>query len=68
MFSDACACVCACVYARVCVFMLVPMLMPMPMLVLVPMLMSKISIITIKSTISCTFTSVRYLNLDENYV
>ena len=40
----------------------------MLVLELVPMFMPKMSIITSKSTVSCTFTSVRYLNLDENYV
>lgn len=44
------------------------MLVLMLMLVFVPMLMSKISIITSKSTLNCTFASVRYLKLDENYV
>ena len=44
------------------------MLMFMFMFMLMPMLMPKMSIITSKSTVNCTFTSVRYLNLDENYV
>lgn len=53
-----------------CFRMLVPMLMFVfvPMLMFMLMLMPKISIITSKSTLNCTFASVRYLNLDENYV
>ena len=48
------------------VFMLV--FVPMLMFMFMFMFMPKMSIITSKSTVSCTFTSVRYLNLDENYV
>lgn len=57
---------------RIFVLVFVPMLMFMFMFMfmpmLMPMLMPKMSIITSKSTVNCTFTSVRYLNLDENYV
>ncbi len=59
---------------RIFVPMLVPMLVSMLVSMLVfmfmpmLMLMPKISIITSKSTLNCTFASVRYLKLDENYV
>lgn len=53
---------------RIFVLVFVPMLMFMFMFMPMPMLMPKMSIITSKSTVNCTFTSVRYLNLDENYV
>lgn len=50
--------------------MLVSMLVSMLVFMFMPMLMlmPKISIITSKSTLNCTFASVRYLKLDENYV
>lgn len=46
--------------------MLVSMLVSMLVFMFMPMLMPKISIIIGKSAVSCTFASVRYLNLDEN--